>query len=60
MSKYEGPHFERDGFVSIWVGVRRWDDPEWPEDYCVPNYGGEDEEPLCDFTVDFRIGHFEN
>ena len=59
MGKYDGPDFEREGVVSIWIGVRPWNDPDWPEDYCVPKYGGEDEDPLCDFTVDFKFGHFD-
>lgn len=59
MEKYDGPDFDREGVVSIWVGVKPWTDLDWPEDYCVPNYGGEDDEPLCEFAVDFKFGYFD-
>ena len=59
MGKYDGPDFEREGVVSIWIGARPWNDPHWPDDYCVPKYGGGDDEPLCDFTVDFKFGYFD-
>jgi hypothetical protein len=59
MGKYDGPDFDREGVVSIWIGTRPWNDPEWPEDYCVPNYGGDDDEQLCDFTTDFGFDHFD-
>lgn len=59
MGKYDGPDFDREGTVSIWVVTRPWNDPEFPEDYCVPNYGGDEDEPLCDFTEDFKFGYFD-
>jgi hypothetical protein len=60
MSDVAERDFERDGIVSVWIGTRPWNDPEWPDDYCVPSYGEEDDDaPLCAFTFDFRFTYFD-
>jgi hypothetical protein len=58
VSRYGPPHFEREGYVSIWATIAPLS--RIPDDYCVPSYGDEDEnKPLSEFSGDFGFGYYD-
>jgi hypothetical protein len=57
VSRYGGPHFQSDGYVSIWVAVASLS--RIPDDYFEERYSDEDL-PLTKFYGDFGFGYFDH
>ena len=57
VSRYGPPHFNKDGFVSIWVAVAPLS--KIPSDYFDERYGDE-EVTLTKFYGDFGFGYFDH
>lgn len=57
--RYDGPHFEKKGFVSIWVSKVTLD--EIPEEYFEERYGeANDDVPLSQWCENFRFGYYDH
>lgn len=57
VSRYGPPHFNKDGYVSIWVAVVPLS--KIPDDYFKERYGDE-EVTLTKFYGDFGFGYFDH
>jgi hypothetical protein len=60
MSRFDGPHFDKEdsNIVSIWAS--KVPNQEIPEDYFTDNYSEDDEEPFNQFSSDFGIGCYDH
>jgi Immunity protein 22 len=58
VNRYGPPHFNKAGFVSIWVSVVPLN--RIPDDYFEENYGGDEYVPLTPFYGDFGFGYFDH
>lgn len=60
MSRFDGPHFSKEGsnIVSIWASKVSLD--KIPDDYFEENYSEDDDEPFNEFSSDFGFGFYDH